>query len=174
VLYSFCAKKGCADGKQPQNVTLARDAKGNLYGTTSYGGAYNEGTVFRLTTSGVEEVYSFQNNGTDGFRPLFGVVLDTAGNLYGTTMAGGTYGYGTVFKVTPSGVQTILHSFNQNGADGTNPEGALVIDANGNIYGATGGGGSNCLPGGCGTVFEIVSQMRLTETTQPPPLAAAQ
>jgi uncharacterized repeat protein (TIGR03803 family) len=157
VLYSFCAKKGCADGKQPQNVTLASDAKGNLYGTTLYGGADQVGTVFRLTTSGVEQVYSFQNNGTDGTSPLFGVVLDKAGNLYGTTPGGGAYGYGTVYKVTSSGVETILHSFNLDGADGTGPEGALIIDASGNLYGTTGDGGSNCLPGGCGTVFEITA-----------------
>lgn len=162
VLYSFCAKKGCADGKQPQFVTLATDVKGHLYGTTEYGGAHNEGTVFRLNASGEEEVYSFQNNGADGLRPLFGVVLDEAGNLYGTTTGGGAYGYGTVFKVSSSEVESVLHSFNQNGTDGASPEGALIIGGNGNLYGTTNSGGANCLPGGCGTVFEITPSGAVT------------
>jgi len=152
VLYSFCAKgKSCPEGEQPQFVTLVADAKGNLYGTTTFGGAHKEGTVFRLTAAGVESVYSFQNNGTDGIRPLFGVVFDKAGNLYGTTPQGGTNNDGVVYKITSSGVESVLYAFGTNPGDGGGPEGALVNDAAGNLYGTTGGGGAY----GNGTVFEV-------------------
>ncbi len=84
VLYSFCAQSGCADGSNP-NAGVVRDASGNLYGTTTWGGASGNGTVYKLDTTGHQTVlYSF-NGGADGGRPFGGVVLGPSGNLYGTT-----------------------------------------------------------------------------------------
>ena len=162
LLYSFCPPKGCTDGKYPDFVALVMDAKGNLYGTTQNGGAHFDGTVFRVTPSGQEEFYSFKNNGMDGVGPAYGLVFDKQGNLYGTTWGGGLFGYGTVFKISPAGVETVLHSFNEGAGDGANPEGAMVIDATGNLYGATQNGGTNCLPAGCGSVFQITPTGEVT------------
>ncbi len=106
VLYSFCSRNGCTDGNTPG--TLVFDAAGNLYGTTAYGGTYNDGTVFELSSAGggawTETVlYAFcsQNLCRDGSVPAAGLIFDAAGNLYGTT-SGGQYFYGgTVFELTP-------------------------------------------------------------------------
>jgi uncharacterized repeat protein (TIGR03803 family) len=152
------------DGATPY-AGLIFDAAGNLYGTTQYGGTYGVGTVFELTPAGggswTEKVlYSFNLNGTDGAVPEAGLIVDAAGNLYGTTYFGGTYLYGTVFELTPAGgggwTEQVLHSFNNNGADGSLPAAGLIFDAAGNLYGTTvnGGTGSNCVLG-CGTVFEL-------------------
>ena len=155
VLYSFCVKRHCSDGYYP-HAGLVRDNNGNLYGTTQFNGAYGGGTVFELSASGTETVlYSFcaQPSCTDGSGPRAGLVLDTNGNLYGTTYGGGAYGGGTVFKVSASGTETVLHSFcAQAGCkDGSNPLADLVMDANGNLFGTTIKGGTN----GKGTVFEV-------------------
>ena len=92
--------------------------KKNLYGTTRYGGAYNAGTVFEVTPSGTEKVlHSFEVTGTDGYYPYAGLIVDKKRNLYGTTYYGGAYGYGTVFELTPTGTETILHSFNYDGTE---------------------------------------------------------
>jgi uncharacterized repeat protein (TIGR03803 family) len=154
VLYSFAGKP---DGSDPE-ADLASDSSGNLYGTTSQGGANSNGTVFKLTPPAklngpwTESVlYSF-GTGTDGQIPVAGVSLDKAGNLYGTTSAGGAYGYGTVFQLTPGTVwkENILHSF-QNGNDGSVPYAGLIADKSGNFYGAATQGGAN----GGGTTFEL-------------------
>jgi uncharacterized repeat protein (TIGR02543 family) len=154
---------------------LIFDAAGNLYGTTSGGGAYDGGTVFELTpTAGggwTETVlYSF-GNGTDGNGPSWaGLIFDAAGNLYGTTQGGGVYtscnssnGCGTVFELTPTAgggwTEQVLHSFNGNGTDGFYPQAGLIFDAAGNLYGTTqfgGNFGGNCYTFGCGTVFELM------------------
>src|SRR5258705_467017 len=113
VLYNFCAQSGCTDGFHPQ-AGLVRDPSGNLYGTTDEGGANAKGTVFEVSPNGAETVlYSFcaQLGCTDGFHPRAGLVRDTNGNLYGTTYSGGANGAGAVFKVSPSGAETVLHSF---------------------------------------------------------------
>ncbi len=155
VLYSFAG--GATDGSDPQ-AGLAMDGSGNLYGTTSAGGASGNGTVFELiapkTANGKwteKLLYSF-GSGTDGAAPVGGVSFDSAGNLYGTTSAGGTGGYGTVFQLQPGTVwkENILHDF-QNAADGATPYAGLVSDASGNFYGAATDGGNN----GGGTVFEL-------------------
>ncbi len=155
VLYSFVG--GSTDGSDPQ-AGLAMDKSGNLYGTTSAGGASGKGTVFELvapkTVHGkwTEKVlYSF-GTGTDGAMPVGGVIFDSAGNLYGTTSAGGTAGYGTVFQLQPGTVwkENILHNF-ENASDGATPYADLVSDASGNVYGAATAGGIN----GGGTVFEL-------------------
>lgn len=139
VLYRFT---GGADGGFPQSG-LAIDAQGNLYGTTFSGGIANCsgngcGTVFKVTPSGTETVlYSF-TNGNDGALPKGGLVLDKLGNLYGTTEVGIASTFGTVFKLTPSGTETVLHYFAGGTADGADPSyGNLLMDANGNLYGTT-------------------------------------
>ena len=146
VLYSFGTG---TDGQYPR-AGLIQDASGNLYGTTMQGGTKNKGTVFKVTPAGVETVlYSF-GTGTDGQTPFAGLIQDASGNLYGTTFEGGTNGLGTVFKVTPVGVETVLYSFGA-GIDGQTPYARLIQDASGNLYGTTFQGGTN----GLGTVFKI-------------------
>jgi uncharacterized repeat protein (TIGR03803 family) len=167
VLYSFAGPTG--DGANPY-ASLLRDASGNLYGTTYSGGSSSNcsggcGAVFELANSSgsyTEKVlYGFTGANGDGAYPQAGLVMDTAGNLFGTTAGGGTSGNGTVFElVNSSGSYTlkVLYSFTGSGGDGANPEGGLVVDASGNLYGTTysGGTSSNC-SGGCGTVFELVN-----------------
>ena len=147
VLYSFAG--GSGDGSDPQ-AGLVMDASGNLYGTTCAGGASGNGTVFELvapkskTGAWTEKLlYSF-GTGADGTAPVGRVVFDAAGNLYGTTSAGGASGYGTVFQLQPGATwkENILHSF-QNADDGYTPYAGLVADAAGNFYGAATAGGSN-------------------------------
>jgi len=97
-------------------------------------------------------LHSFTGNFTDGVSPYgAGVILDKLGDIYGTTEVGGYWGYGTVFKITPSGTETILHSFNPNGVDGYDPLAALVFKNN-ILYGTTSGGGTSA----AGTVFKLV------------------
>jgi uncharacterized repeat protein (TIGR03803 family) len=154
VLYSFT---GGADGGDPQ-AGLTVDAVGNLYGTTSSGGASGIGAVFRLSHAKKESgkwtetvLYSF-DGGTDGATPVGGVSFDSAGNLYGTTSAGGAYGLGTIFQLEAGEgwKENILHSF-EDANDGAVPYAGLLPDTAGNFYGAATEGGS----GGGGTVFEL-------------------
>ncbi len=141
------------DGVAPQ-AGLIFDAAGNLYGTTNVGGTYNLGTVFELMPAGggtwTETVAHSFGNGTDGVEPLATLILDGAGNLYGTTYLGGSYGGGTVFRLNAHG-ETLLYSFS--GTDGANPAAGLVLDAAGNLYGTTYQGGTSS----DGTVFEITN-----------------
>ena len=149
VLYSFANSGG--DGANPV-AGLVMDTAGNLYGTTEFGGSSDSGTVFKVDPSGSETVlYSFTNSGGDGAYPFAGLVMDTAGNLYGTTAQGGSSNNGTVFKVDPSGSETVLYSFTNSGGDGQSPEAGLVMDAAGNLYGTAHGGGSF----GNGIVFKV-------------------
>lgn len=152
-LYTFTGP----DGSVPF-AGVIRDSAGNLYGTTFYGGAYFSsqpygfGVVFKLDPSNNETVlYSFAG-GTDGAGPYGGVVRDSAGNLYGTTSAGGspTCQCGTVFKVSSSGKETVLYRF-RGGTDGAFPWGGVIRDSAGNLYGTTYGGGYS----GYGTIFKI-------------------
>jgi uncharacterized repeat protein (TIGR03803 family) len=162
VLYAF---QGGNDGSNPRGG-LIFDHSGSLYSTAS-GGAYNAGTVFKLTPSNGQwtftVLYTFQ--GADGAYPTGNLVMDAAGSLYGTTNEGGSDNYcGTVFKLTPSGggwTHTLLHAFTC-GPDGGEPVNATpIFDANGNLYGtaACGGTGSGCSPtfcdSGCGVIWEI-------------------
>ncbi|HVN07199.1 MAG TPA: choice-of-anchor tandem repeat GloVer-containing protein, partial [Bryobacteraceae bacterium] len=145
VLYNFT---GGADGSGPI-AGVVRDAAGNLYGTTFYGGAYGKGVVYELDTSGHETVlYSFAG-WTDGNGPSAGVVLDAAGNLYGTTQNGGMWGEGVVYKLDTNGLETVLYSFT-GGADGGYPSG-LFRDPAGNLYGTTSQGGI----GNYGVVYKL-------------------
>jgi uncharacterized repeat protein (TIGR03803 family) len=154
---------GRRDGANPF-APLVQATNGTFYGTTNAGGANNnKGTVFKITPSGtLTTLYSFcprpQNGCPDGSRPfLAGLIQATDGNLYGTTFNGGANDdYGTVFKITPSGTLTRLHSFD--GTDGAWPQGGLVQDTDGNFYGTTTARGTN----NDGTVFKITPRGKLT------------
>jgi uncharacterized repeat protein (TIGR03803 family) len=137
------------DGAYP-HAGLIADKKGNLYGTTSLGGKYGAGTIFRVKSDGAEKIlHSFAGPPSDGVYPTAGLIKDTAGNLYGTTFGGGAYSAGTVFKLT-GGTETVLYSFT-GGSDGGSPEAGLIADDGGNFYGTTDKGGSY----GTGTVFKV-------------------
>jgi uncharacterized repeat protein (TIGR03803 family) len=136
VLYRFSCG---SDGSVPNGVILGPD--GSLYGTTIYGGINNGGVVFRFTPSGsggtMQTIYTFQNN-PDGFNPAGGLIFDGAGNIYGTTAAGGMNSGGTVFELVPSnGVWTKTILFNFAGLDECGPYNSLSFDSSGNIYGTT-------------------------------------
>lgn len=152
VLYSFCNSGYCTDGNGP-NPGLVLDEQGNVYGTTSTGGTDNDGVVFKIDSSGNETVlYSFQGVAVgDGAYPYeAGLVRDTDGNLYGTTSGGGVkctnggfiqkYGCGTIFKVSASGQETIVHRFHN--TDGEGPQAGLVRDQAGSFYGTAEEGGT--------------------------------
>jgi len=132
------------DGQYPN--ALVQATNGNLYGTTSGGGADGGGTIFKITPGGtLTTLYNFcsQSGCTDGEQdshPAAGLVQATDGNLYGTTPAGGADGYGTVFKITPGGTLTTLHSFES--TEAASPEAALVQDTNGSFYGTSPWGGA--------------------------------
>jgi uncharacterized repeat protein (TIGR03803 family) len=156
VLYRFT--NGSGSGEAP-SCNLIFDKQGNIYGTTSTGGSNSAGTVFKLVKPQTGEawtekvLYSF-GQGSDGQFPIAGVTADSAGNLYGTTSAGGASGYGIIFKLTPSQsgwTETILHQF-VNGSDGSVPYGGLIFDKSGNLYGAATQGGT----GGGGTIYQLV------------------
>jgi uncharacterized repeat protein (TIGR03803 family) len=178
VLHSF---SGPPDGANPY-AGLVRDASGNLYGTTTSGGVNNLGTVFKLDTNDQETVLHSFSGPPDGEYPLAGLILDSAGNLYGTTSKGGAHAHfisiprnptnlyidpGTIFKVDTTGKETVLYSFS--GPDGSSPFVAgLVQDKAGNLYGTTTAGGSGWCPTsilvrgmyeyfnlGCGTIFKL-------------------
>src|SRR5208283_1462834 len=164
ILYGF---GGQPDGSGPYGGVIFDDA-GNLYGTTSYGGAskcsnaYVCGTVFELTADGTETILHSFGGGygekADGTDPMAGLIFDNAGNLYGTTSYGGNldcgaYGCGTVFELTAEGKEKVLYSFGSYKGDGLRPNAALIFDNAGNLYSTTYDGGAY----GCGTVFELTA-----------------
>ncbi|HEY6767210.1 MAG TPA: choice-of-anchor tandem repeat GloVer-containing protein [Candidatus Sulfotelmatobacter sp.] len=163
---------------------LVRDSAGALYGTTELGGFYGTdycaylgcGTVFKVSPPATkgdawseQVLYRFKSNiegDTDGFDPFGGLILDSAGNLYGDTYSGGTLGGGTVFELSPPPVsgqnwtEAILHNFSYSATDGAVPVGSLIFDKTGALYGATEFGGNPCYfnatPYGCGTIFKLI------------------
>jgi uncharacterized repeat protein (TIGR03803 family) len=200
-LYSFCPVAGCADGQNPTYSYVMFDSQGNLYGTAFGGGANGYGVVFKLTNSGgtwTESVlYSFAN-APDGANPENGLIMDSAGNLYGSTHGGGGNGKGCVYELSPSGntwterviydinsahsaltlgptgtiygttyttifeltpngsggwTPTVLFTFDSAGSatEGYDPNGTLVLDGAGNLYGTTETGGAN----NAGVVFKL-------------------
>jgi uncharacterized repeat protein (TIGR03803 family) len=159
VLYSFCARRNCIDGASPFSGLILK--AGKLYGTTTAGGKFGYGTVFRLSTNNKETVlYAFcPIDCADGASPYGGLIVDKSGNLYGTTTNGGGHGGGTVFRLAPDGSESVLYDFcsQANCADGANPFSALVRDRVGNLYGTTQSGGTGSGPdcAGCGTVFRL-------------------
>ncbi len=166
ILYSFCAQTNCSDGSYPAGG-LIQDGAGDLYGTTSYGGANTLGTVFKLSSSGIlTTLHSFCAPGClDGDSPNGALVQGSDGTLYGTTMFGGAHGAGTVFKITPAGVLTTLYSFcAETGCpDGANPMAALIFGADGNLYGTTSAARVRGLTrNGYGSVFRITPGGTLT------------
>lgn len=171
VLYSFCTASDCADGGQSW-ASLIFDSAGNLYGTTAVGGSAacsggGCGTVFELIPGAdgkwTEKIlYKFCStaNCADGANPYAGLIFDSAGNLYGTTGAGGLSA-GTVFELTPRADgrwnEKVLYNFCSatNCADGKYPDAGLIFDSAGNLFGTTYSGGTSCQGLGCGTVFEL-------------------
>ena len=158
ILHNFCNTQNCADGKTPTG-RLARDAAGNLFGATSAGGGSNCnggcGAVFERASGGTYSVlYSFcpETNCTDGALPDAGLVIDGSGNLFGTTQAGGTADFGTVFELS-GGTQSVVYSFcrQRNCADGATPVGGLIPDSAGGYFGTSYQGGSHS----AGTVFRL-------------------
>lgn len=146
VLHSF-TKAG--DGGYPI-CSLVEDGNGNLYGTT-WGGGLTHGIVFEVRSGGSETVlHSFADNSSDGGYPTAGLVPGSDGNFYGTTASGGSANAGTVFKITPGGVETLLYTFS-GGTDGGDPQAALIQGRDGNFYGTTSAGGAD----GAGTVFQV-------------------
>jgi uncharacterized repeat protein (TIGR03803 family) len=155
LLHSFA---GIPEGENPYS-RLIRDLAGNFYGTTSDGGTLGYGTVFKLDTAGKMTVLHSFKNSPDGAHPIAGLILDKAGNLYGTTLHGGTSGvFGSVFKLDAKGKLTLLHSFTGT-PDGEDPQSGLLRDAAGNLYGTTQFGGIN---GGFGTVFKLNAKGKLS------------
>jgi uncharacterized repeat protein (TIGR03803 family) len=161
VLHNFSYLEGSANGP---TAPLILDLGGNVYGTTTGGGAYGQGVIFELSPQAgggwtYKRLHAF-GNGKDGQLPQGGLVLDGAGNLYGTTAAGGAYGGGTVFKLAPAmgGVWTekILHHFNRTYKVGWAQYGGLIFDSSGDLYGTTYNGGAYAISGvGGGTVFKL-------------------
>jgi uncharacterized repeat protein (TIGR03803 family) len=163
-LYSFTGQN---DGSNPGSGVI-QDSQGNLYGTTEDGGMFLSGTLFRLNKSRKLTVLHSFTGGSDGAMPMAEPILDARGNLYGTTEFGGDTngncvglqaGCGVVYKLSPNGKLTVLHSFTNINNDGAYPLGTLLQDASGNLYGTTSGGGG---PNNFGTVFKIGSKGKFT------------
>jgi uncharacterized repeat protein (TIGR03803 family) len=145
MLYSFTG----VDGDLPSAGLVPVGE--SLYGTTPYGGAFHEGNVFKMDKTGkVTGLHDFLGGGQEGSAPAAALIHDAAGNVYGTTLYGGFYNQGTLFKVDFTGNATVLHTFT-GGADGGIPEAGVIRDASGNLYGTTMSGGAF----GFGTVFKI-------------------
>ncbi len=155
VLHSFTNSPD--DGNAPVGSLIA-DKSGNLYGTTPIGGADDLGTVFRLTPNGFALLHSFTDSSGDGAHPNPGLIMDWAGNLYGSTWSGGVNARGIVFRLSPDGSETILHSFPGVAGDGQNPVGGLVMDKAGNLYGSTYFGGAKS----DGAVFRLAPDGTVT------------
>ena len=152
IIHSFDS----SDGSLPY-AGLVQATNGNLYGTTVEGGANFQGTVFKITPSGtLTTLHSFAGYPADGTNPYAGLVQATNGNLYGTTIEGGSIGAGAIFKMTLNGALTILHNFDS--TDGSSPYAGLIQASNGLFYGTTYEGGEF----NGGTIFKITTSGTLT------------
>lgn len=154
VLFSFCGADNCDAGSEPAGG-LVRDESGNLYGATNYGGSAADGLVFGLAPDGTETVLHRFNGGNDGKDPQGALLRTKKGDLFGTTLLGGStgcgqYGCGTVYRVAPDGSERVLYIFT-GGRDGAWPYAGLIADPNGNLYGTASYGGAD----NDGVVFEL-------------------
>src|SRR5580658_6419786 len=173
VLYTFSSTEGNALGANPSSLMFS--SNGEFYGTCLNLGLDGWGAIYQMTPTGLATpVYSFTDQTPtpdDGANPYAGLIQGTNGLLYGLAESGGDYGSGTIFEVATNGAFTSLHSFAQlraevgggaavaTNADGAMPQSALVLNTNnGNFYGTAGQGGTN----GCGTVFEVTHQGKVT------------
>ena len=166
-LYNFCSQTNCADGSYPQS-TLVQDANGNLYGTTFYGGAYGDGTVFKITPSDQYIVlHSFDGaDDTDGEYPRSAPTLANDGNLYGTTTNGSNNG--NIYQITPEGTYTSIYSFcNASSCNASGAAYGLLQGTDGILYGAATNGGTT----GDGIVYSFSNH--LSPLVKTVPLAAA-
>lgn len=151
VLYSFCSLSGCMDGSVP--VDIVRDPGGDLFVSTAFGGAGLQGTIFEFSSAGTAStLYSFCPGGAitgcnDGQSPAG--LLFSRNEIYGTTLSGGAGGFGVVYRLTQSGVETVLFSFPSDDSGGANPAG-MTIDSAGNLYGTA----TNGLA--AGTAFKLI------------------
>jgi uncharacterized repeat protein (TIGR03803 family) len=182
-LYNFCPSGSpCSDGASPEGGLLI-DAKGNLFGTTPKGGAFRSGAVFELSMTKKKTfietpIYSFCPGGgicIDGHAPQSNLIMDSDGNLYGTTASGGANNGGTVFELSPAGggayTESVLYSFCSTGGgnctDGQGPFGGVVMDSDGDLYGTTNTGGANRIAStGAGVVFELIPNDSKTSYTE--------
>jgi uncharacterized repeat protein (TIGR03803 family) len=148
-----CTALRAGDGNEPEaGVTL--DSAGNLYGTTLYGGASAVGVVFEINASNQYTVLFSFDVLPSGSAPYAGVILDPAGNLYGTTSTGGptrSQEYGVLYELSPTGYETVLFDFSPDNQGGTSPKSGVVRDSAGNLYGTTSNGG----PAKWGTVYKV-------------------
>jgi uncharacterized repeat protein (TIGR03803 family) len=165
VLANFDSKN---EGAYDPWLSLAFDTSGNLYGTAQFGGSAHDGEVFELTPKAgggwtTKFIFDFKN-GTEGLIPTSGLVLDAAGNIYGTTFSGGFEYLGTAYELSPnsdgSWTEKVLHYFGKTPNDGQSPAAGMVLDSAGNLYGTTEVGGTNKT----GTVFELSPQANGTWT----------
>jgi uncharacterized repeat protein (TIGR03803 family) len=155
VLYNFGTKSGDPTNPSSSGI-VAQGRDGKMY-STALGGAAGPGAMFKITTGGKLTVpYSFNITDVDPFNPFSGLTLATDGNFYGATLSGGTFGMGTVFKITPSGVLTVLHSFA--GSDGSEAYAPPIQGADGNFYGTARQGGANA----SGVVYKITPSGKFT------------
>jgi uncharacterized repeat protein (TIGR03803 family) len=156
-LYSFCSQTGCPEDSA-HNGALVQATNGQFYGTTQYGGANGQGSIFEFAPNGaLTTLHSFcaQMNCTDGGIPKAGLIQAANGDLYGTTSEGGRYGHGSVFKIALSGALTTEYSFcSKTGcADGGSPQAGLIQATDGDLYGTTGGIIFKITPGGTFTTL---------------------
>jgi len=164
-VYNFCSQPSCSDGQAPTG-SLIQGLDGNLYGTTSAGGAFGHGTIFQISPDGqLTTLYSLcsKKNCSDGSGPVGALTLGVGGDLYGVTTYGGSTkvnpgGLGTVFKISAAGALTTLYRFTyaDAGVDGAGPTSGLVLGSNGDFYGTTGS------YGGDGTIFKMTPAGKLT------------
>jgi uncharacterized repeat protein (TIGR03803 family) len=156
-LYSFSFVNG---GATNPFAGLIFDSAGNLYGTSRTGGSYGSGTAFELLPNGrggwrYKVIHNFGITGADGQYPYASLIFDAAGNLYSTTLNGGSQGFGAVYEMSPNGsggwTERVIHNFGISGTDGQYPDSAVILDSDGNLYGTTEGGGTL----NSGTVFKM-------------------
>src|SRR6266540_1159775 len=154
VLHSFNG----SDGRLPESA-LVQSSDANFYGTTALGGENHKGTVFKIDSTGnLTTLHSFSGFPSDGANPVAGLVQGNDGNFYGTTALGGMFGQGTLFRITPAGAVTVLHSFSGLLGDGAVPMGGLVQSNDGSFYGTTALGGAHSM----GTVFRTALGIVIT------------